>query len=150
MSHPHNGNLVPMQFPFFNFIDPYSREQPIDNEPPVRVKMAMEYLRHTTIKTMTRIVANDMEIFESEGQDLTTAESNAQASAANAVNDYIKGTLELTEVEKEDSRFNVVPKGKVGMYMKCFACFPPGPPNSNCSVCEGYGHILVFPARGKK
>lgn len=126
--------IGPMPFPFMGM--PSQEKQ----SPPPRVKVAMDLIQFLSMKTMTKVFVNEVGFHPEEGQSLTTAEANAQATACNMLNDYFLGKMKITEWEKSSER-------KIegtGTILQCFACAP-GPTKSSCKLCKGTGQLLVFP-----
>lgn len=128
---------------------------PMDNEPPARVKAALEFLSHAAHKASTRCAVNDIQISWHKGQALTVAESNVMADACSMLQDYFLGRLKPDIWEKErqeamrresnhchhhhDEEFEH--EGPPGRMMPCPSCPPEGP----CPFCYGTKKLVVFP-----
>lgn len=120
----------------------------LGNEVPARVHVAMEFLHRITIKTMPKVAVADMGRIEViDGQSLTTAESNAQATACNMLNDFFLGKLRSNDWEKEYvSNSKVIESSaddKPGTLLNCPACYPNTKPS--CNICHGLGTIMALP-----
>jgi len=76
---------------------------------PARVVAAMEFLDRLTHKTRTGAAINEDTIEKIDGQRLTTAESNAQATACNMLNDYFRGKMRPNYWERARPGIVVVP-----------------------------------------
>lgn len=135
-------------FPVFQARDFQQQSRPGD-EVPARVRLAMEYLAHCTVKTMTRGMANDVGFDTVPGQELTDEEASAHGTACLLIQSYFRGRLKPSHVEHlvldamEDQRECPRPDS-AGMLMKCFACAP-SPPQPGCPFCHGQGEVIVYP-----
>ncbi len=112
--------------------------------PPARVIVAMEFLSMLTNKTAVRAVSNELSIEQISGQELTTAERNAQATACNVIGDYLRGTLSPNYWEKEVRTRETKGRGQI---VGCFIC-PSSAPIPSCRFCRGYGTVIVTPTAG--
>lgn len=115
-------------------------------EEPARVRIALEVLQHLSFKTMIRAAVNDLAIEQIDGQELTTGESNLQATACNFLNDYLAGKMKPDRLERVRERLAYTsPVGdELGMLIRCFNCAPQ-PPSPTCPFCHGKGNVLVYP-----
>lgn len=109
---------------------------------PARVRFALEYLQSLTVKTMERPVVWESGYDTVPGQALTKAELNAQASAANVINDYFNGRLDLDRFEAMDRVDKETPL-EGGCPLKCGRM-------ESCPACKGSGKVLIYPLRGKE
>ncbi len=93
---PPPGMPMPFPFPFPGSMWGGSPPGMIidNNEPPARVKIALEYLHSLTHKTMTRGMVNDVGFDTIEGQQLSIPELEAQSAACKMLTSYFKGKLE--------------------------------------------------------
>lgn len=127
--------------------------------PPGRVQVALEYLMLTSSKTMTRAAVSDNAIQLIDGQVLTTAEANTQATACNVLNEYLLGKLKPTyweRIPKERISYDVPDQHECpsdegrppfpSMFIRCFACA--GSSNDQCQFCLGTGHLIITPTPG--
>lgn len=121
-----------------------------NNQPPARIRAAMEFLQNLSQKTMSEVAANDVGFETIDGQKLTTAEANAQASACHLLSDYFLGTLELDRWEKTEieSKNRTLHNCGPGTLLTCIVCG--GSPKPDCVFCRGMGHFLVFPTSAGK
>ncbi len=119
---------------------------PMAPECPARVRAAMEFLQQLSFKQMVRGVATEHVIDVIPGQKLTTAEANAQASAANMLSLYFQGKLRVNFWEKlERDQMNTGFGGLgPGTPINCVNCIG-GAPKSKCPLCKGSGNLIVFP-----
>jgi hypothetical protein len=129
-----NGPFVLMQPPMQSQDTSYSRK-----EPPTRIQVALVFLQQLTSKTQPRVATNDISIERIEGQKLTTAEINAQATACNMLNDYFLGKLEPDVFDKTEEHLPESPES----YIRCFACGSHA--QAGCVFCCGSGTVLVRP-----
>lgn len=116
--------------------------------PPVRIRVAMEYLAYTAIKQMKHAAAHGLGVEIISGQQLSKAESNARESAANLLNDYFNGKMETDpwekgELEAENRRNARMMGGQAGAILRCIACGHT--PRENCPFCKGSGEVIMFP-----
>lgn len=58
---------------------------------PVRIRFALDFLIHLTMKTSPYVMRTNQGLESHSGQQLTHAELNAQASACHTLNDYFLG-----------------------------------------------------------
>lgn len=138
--HPHAFTPIPMMSPLvFNHHVPSQTS----TEPPARVKVALEFLAHLTLKTMPRVAINDLQIQEIDGQRLTAHEQTAQMTACEVLCDYFRGKLPVSRWEKPIvSEENSPPRGS--NIINCPACMP-GPARPSCYLCRGVGSVAVYP-----
>lgn len=125
----------------------YPQQQSRENDIPPRVRIALLYLNDITAKTMTRAAATEHQIQEIPGQELSKEEKLAQSNACALLSSYFAGSMELSELEKEEreDRKNPVHEA-AGTVMNCFSCESVGRgPNPRCKICRGTGLILVTP-----
>lgn len=136
-----------MNFPFLPFPIMPAPSQGSEIVPPARVRVALEFLSQISTKTMQKVAINEHQLEVLDGQKLTTAEANAQATAANLLSDYFHGKLKPDYWEERDD--NSLPSGdEPGLLIRCISC-EPGQPKQNCYLCQGLGKILIFPARNE-
>lgn len=113
----------------------------LGNEVPARVAFALRALEFFAAKASDRIAVNNVGFESFPGQELSHAEANAQASAANVLNVYFTGKLEpdlweeglLDRSGREDSK---------GVTMLCPNC-PRHAPVPECAYCGGCGRVTV-------
>ncbi len=138
--------------PFYPFLMSQLPEpQRPGDEVPARVRLAMEYLSHCTMKTMVRGMANDVGFDTIEGQKLTEEESSAHGVACLLLQKYFRGCLKPSASEHlvldamEDKQDDATSGS--GMLMRCFSCAP-NPPRPECPFCRGQGEVIVYPKGG--
>lgn len=150
MSNFHNqNNPMPMMFPvLMSPQEKHSGPSLSTNEVPARVRVAVEYLKQLTFKTMPQIAANEVGFETIDGQQLTQSETDAQASAAVLLRDYFAGSYTPDDREEKDAevarRVDQV-LGQRGLSVPCFQCHCDRMVMRNCPVCRGTGKVLVFP-----
>ena len=132
-----NQQVVPLMLPFPGNMPDVDRD-----EPPARIKVAMEYLAQVYFKTMPRAAVGSVGIEWAEMPKLSTAECNAKETAANLLVDYFRGNLELNVWEKGKLVNDVGDNDKPGALLQCIAC-PFGHPRPECKLCHGCGTIMV-------
>ena len=133
---------------FFPFLSMPALQQTSEVGPPARVTVALGFLAQISAKTMQKVAINEHQFEVLDGQKLTTAEANAQATAANLLSDYFHGKLKPDYWE--DQGDSHLPSGdKLGVIISCVACGP-GQVKQDCYLCQGLGKILVFPTSGGK
>ncbi len=114
--------------------------------PPLRIRVALDFLNQLSAKMAVRAACSESQVIELDGQKLTTAEANAQASACNLLVDYFLGSLKPDRWEKE--AFDRIQKEanplNMGTIINCFSCSP-NPPKPSCKFCHGGGSVLVVP-----
>lgn len=122
------------------------------SNPPPRVEVAMGFLRQLTMKQMPHCAVNDISIEWRDGEKLTTAEANAQATACHMLNDYFLGKWKLNHWEKiqsnailNETEGNCHGPEFMGKIISCFACPQNSPPRRDCVFCKGEGSVLVMP-----
>lgn len=133
---------MPMMMPGYH-APPPQRIQQLDY--PARIHAALEYLQYCMLKQLSRAAVNDISIEVIPGQKLSTAEANAQASAANLLSAYFQGRmainfwerLEASQLERE------APQG-TATTLHCPSCFGSSP-KRNCPICRGTGNIIAYP-----
>lgn len=111
-------------------------------EPPARVRAALVFLNDLTMKTMNRVAATEHQIQEVDGQKLTEDEGSAQATACHLLSSYFAGTLKPDYWESKNERH----AGNPGSVLRCFACADLREPMPECTLCNGAGRIVVYPA----
>jgi hypothetical protein len=123
----------------------------LGDTPPTRVLVAMEFLAFLSAKQQTRAASNAYQIELIKGLPLTTAESNAQASACNLLNDYFHGKVKSSPSDKLQKEVvldildgNIASNQSSGKVIKCFACGFDQPPKANCIFCDGSGGLVVY------
>ena len=107
--------------------------------PPVRVQVAMAYLRHLTSKTQAGAVPHGMGAVEIDGQKLVPAETAAQTAACELLKNYFKGDLPPTVWEEKDKEDDT--EGKTGRLVGCPFCRGK---DISCVFCEGRGNLLIY------
>lgn len=145
MNHRHNQPM-----PLTVITTPQPEMMRVENlEPPVRVQVAVAVLRELTGKTRSTCAINDLSIEIIDGQKLTHAEANLQASAANFLTDYLKGKDGCDKWEKEKVRVTYeMNESCHGTILNCFSCASLPQPLSTCKFCKGTGTVLVSPVVG--
>lgn len=141
------------QFPLFPGMmfhqQPPQAIQP--ERPPVRIRVAMEYLSMLDHKTMPRAAASDAVCIELEKTPLVIEEEKARVVALKLLETYFEGKYELSKLEKETEKKQ---KEKspltdritgAGMVLRCVGCGNRPAPTPTCVFCKGTGEILVFP-----
>ncbi len=116
--------------------------------PPVRIRMALEYLQYTTMKQMKQGAVTSMAIEFVNGQQLSKAEANARESAANLLSEYFSGKMEADQWEKGELDSEKVKSarlmgGQPGAILSCIACGTRRRPE--CPFCKGSGEVIMFP-----
>ena len=148
MSNSQQPAFFPMAFPIQG---PSVRE----DQPPARVRLAVDFLALLIHKQMPRAAVNDMAIEWAEGQKLTGPEVESHIAACDLLTDYFRGRLRSdpwekqlmnrerlrTELEKEQATAG---HGKTCLAMRCLNC-PTGHPRPDCVMCRGSGNVLVYP-----
>lgn len=126
---------------------------------PARVKVALQLLAALSFKTATKAVpGGEGEFHTIDGQSLTHAESNVQATACNLLNAYFLGKLRPDYWDKIVARqwqdeplpepvCSHGPEGP-GHFLRCISCSQT--PDDNCALCQGSGSIFIFPAKEGK
>mgnify|MGYP001574195025 CR=1 FL=1 len=153
MNNPSNspgnqGSPMPFMFPIMVNANQERGHGLQTNEVPARVQVALTYLKHLTIKTMTQVVANDVGFETVDGQELTKGESAAQDSAANLLRDYFAGAYLPDSCEErngEVERRVAAVLGQRGLSTPCYHCRGERSVMVQCPVCRGTGRVLVFP-----
>lgn len=132
--------------PIMFFSQPSAAIQPIqqqrDSVPP-RIRIAMEFLGNLTAKAMPRAAVADNQIEWADTPEISKAELNAQATAANLLNDYFLGRFEPDAMEKMERE-----KVKEGIAMVCPLCQRLGGATKECDFCRGAGRVKVAPHFG--
>jgi hypothetical protein len=123
---------------------PQQRESVQPQAPPARVRVALEFLRDLTFKTMPKVAINDVAIEDVPLQKLTAEEEAAQDAACFLLSSYFNGRLQLNVQEKSELEQSKRADGP-GVVMKCQLCYG-GPINPGCALCKGSGNVIVFPA----
>ena len=122
---------------------------------PARVRIAMQFLQSLTHKTMPKVAISETLIEQINGQELSTAERNAQATACNLINDYFLGKLKPDFWDKllvEDYQADCTQSAQEvsanpSRYLRCFSCLDEI--KTDCIICNGAGHVLITPVVGK-
>lgn len=139
-----------MNNPFQHFhMMPYAhqaqnRTLPI-NEVPARVNAAMEFLMQLTHKTAEKIAVHPMGSANYDGQLLTAAEMEAQASACKLLTQYFNGTMgsdqfetayrnALSQIAQEEAEER---PGRT----PCLCVIARGQALAACPMCRGTGEI---------
>lgn len=136
-----------MPFPFQYFL-PRPHQQQEEKEPPMRVRVAMDYLRLLTHKTSDGAVPHGVGAEVIAGQKLVPAETAAQTAACELLKIYFHGDLEpdVWEEKQQEEQNKVDEPGKL---ISCFLCQARSHVDPNCSICRGTGTILVYPTGGE-
>jgi hypothetical protein len=115
---------------------------------PARVRVALEYLSLLTSKTMVRAAVNDMAIQEIPGQELSSEEVTAQATACNMLSFYFAGKMPADYWERLDAEDRAYQRGEGGELSPCFNCrgINANTLTKNCHFCRGNGFVFVTPA----
>lgn len=127
------------------------QQQRNEDSPPVRVLVALSFLRDLAQKEMKRVAINDLQIQEIDGAVLTKDESNAKTAAHVMLGDYFRGTLEpdrLEAVQEQFARKELEQKEDSGKLLHCPSCVP-GSPSVGCRLCNGGGWCILIPAKGE-
>ncbi len=123
---------------------------PTHDEPPARVRTALEYLGLCTFKTLPRIAVNDMAIEQFDGMKLETDERDARDSACKLLKNYFDGKLSHTDAEAITLNNLDSSKDKGmgrGSYINCPACVQSkGMADPRCRLCQGVGEVIIYPA----
>lgn len=136
-----NGPNGGMMFPFF--MPQRQNQPPEEKEPPMRVRIAMDYLRLLTHKTSDGAVPHGVGAEVIPGQKLVPAETAAQTAACELLKTYFHGELELDAWEERDQELkDTLGPGKL---MSCLLCQSKNGPDPSCTLCRGAGTILVYP-----
>lgn len=118
--------------------------QPLADDVPARVRLALEFLQHLTLKTMTKGMVNEVGFDTVPGQELTLEEASAQATACNLLRSYLRGRLRPSRAESLELLLMKEQAEGPGVLLNCFACSP-NPPQPSCPFCKGSGEVLVHP-----
>lgn len=146
-SNPSFGNFS--GFLPFPFMAPAWQQPAVpaaEEEPPVRVRVALAWLAACTNKTQGRLAVNDTSIEDFPGQSLSPEESDARAEAAEVVRQYLAGNLKLDRWERREfarSRFF----GQPATVLNCPHCNG-RTGDGSCNLCKGAGTVLAFPNVG--
>ena len=119
----------------------------LENDPPARVKLALEYLSQLLIKTMPRAAASEHTIEWAPEAKLSANEVAAQGAACSLLVKYFSGDLKPDgwETQRKQAGNKEIQKGgKVGTYMRCFGCAPEF--TGECNICNGRRTVLVIPS----
>ncbi len=132
--------LMPPQGPM-----PFPERYP-DN-PPARVRVALEVLAMFTHKQMTRAAVSDIAIETLPGQELTKAQRIAEASACHLLAEWFAGKLEASHTENvlvQAMKQNLDKEGEShrGHVLRCVAC---NGTDSSCHFCRGSGKVIIYP-----
>lgn len=125
---------------FFPMIFPFQQAPAPKDEPPARVRQAVEFLVLLTHKMMPRAAVNDLSIEWYEGQKLIGPEVEAQIAACDLLTRYFKGQFKADALEKKEPQ-------DWGSAINCPICL--GRINEDCEVCQGKGRVLIKPMGGK-
>lgn len=109
-------------------------------QPPARVRVAVEFLQNLNFKTMDRIAVTDIEACCFDGDELSPTEECARDAACDLLTDYFMGKLkpslwEQKAISDKDPRSG-------GMVIRCMACGTVV--QQDCIFCKGTGSLLVF------
>lgn len=125
---------------------PYNHPHPVErqDEPPVRVQVAIKLLEHFTQKTQEVVAIGPMSTETVPGQKLTNDEVNVRSTACSLLTDYLQGRMNLNrwekaefEKKKKDQNFKTV--------MDCPLCRQAGTVRPQCELCNGAGRVSVCP-----
>ncbi len=138
-----------MNPPQLMLIGPHQLPQPPQRmeEPPARVKVAMDYLRDLTMKTMPQVAVNGMEIREIDLTRLTSGETSVQSTACDLLKQYFTGSLQPDHWERQQGEFGGELNRRAGMLLRCPSCLG-DMSKPDCLVCKGAKDVIVFPAAG--
>lgn len=145
-----------MPGPFFMIQPPWAHQGPenrselFETVVPARVEKAMQFLAMLTNKTRTSAAVSENQIETIPGQTLTEEEQTASATACNLLSAYFAGKLPPDQweqmryeaLEKQNSQIGKVSHVKTGRVLHCLVCQGR---DSQCSLCEGTGKIMVTP-----
>lgn len=135
----------PNNFPFGFWMPRGGQQPPEDREPPMRIRVAMDFLRLVTHKTSDGAVPHGVGAEHIEGQKLVPAETAAQTAACELLRNYFRGELKpdvWEEKAKEEKKEN--PAG-VGRLISCVLCSGKQRPDPDCVFCKGMGTLLIYP-----
>jgi hypothetical protein len=129
---------------------------PMLNEPPARVRMAMDFSLTMAKRASPMIAVNELRIEEIQPAKLTTHEHAAWNAACVALTDYFNGSLDLDVFEDAlvDGIEVETTRRRMGQRMICGVChgekvlLDNDKQQRTCGLCEGAGMILVIPQFG--
>lgn len=131
---------MPVPWPFAPFYQPQA-ERVIEQQPPQRVKVAMEYLYYLASKTTDKAAPHGLGCEVIDGQKAAPAETAAQTAACELLRNYFRGDLEPDWYEEAIEMENLPPGGTL---LNCPVCNEMGgKPREDCPVCKGCGQIIV-------
>ena len=111
--------------------------------PPVRTLLAKQFLEYLTEKQVKRPIPESVdstgrqEFKILDGQKPTTEEEAAGVAAANVLEHYFKGDLQMNDWEKAD--MVLAPTAE----MQCVCTLDGGQPQRLCPFCGGRGKMLL-------
>lgn len=128
---------------------------PDHNEPPARIRVAMELLAMFTVKTTDKVIpSGEFNCHTLDGQKLTEQEEIARSRACIMLQDYFLGRMEPNTWEQKllDPPKGLTPVGnQPGRVIVCFHCASSsGTPKRSCVFCKGTGMLLIYPTEGEK
>lgn len=136
MSGPQQPAFFPMAFPMPNTTAPR-------DEPPARIRLAVDFLALLIHKQMPRAAVNDISIEWAEGQKLIGSEVEAQIAACDLLTRYFEGKLRPDIFERQETE-------DLGAIIRCPCCFAQAATDGTvCDVCEGRGRVFIKPVGGK-
>jgi hypothetical protein len=141
----------------YPFLIPYpsggNQQNPLnllDNDPPARIKVALDFLSQMTVKVMPRAAANNISIEWSTPPKLNANEIAAQGAACSLLVKYFSGDLEADGWEdqrKKAANISMKPKKQPGTLMRCFGCAPEF--TGDCHICGGRRTLMVYPGEDR-
>lgn len=134
----------PQQPAFFPMAFPMPSAPALRDEPPARIRMAVDFLALLIHKQMSRAAVNDISIEWAEGQKLIGSEIEAQIAACDLLTKYFEGKLRPDVFEKRETE-------DLGAIIRCPGCFAQGNADGTvCDVCCGRGRVYIKPVGGKR
>lgn len=133
----HQGQ--PPYYPYYPFVVPQQQQATYRaGEPPIRVRVALEFLRHLTDKTAEYAAGNQMSLEWGGAQKLTLRETEAQSEALNLLGRYFRGDLSPDVWERYTMVVNTIGI-RAGTPFLCHEC---GGKAKGCEMCRGAGTLL--------
>lgn len=112
------------------------QQQLLAEAAPAKVRFALDFLCHLTLKTAPYVMRVNGAIDAIDGQQLSKAELNAQASAANLLNDYFVGKWKAPMERRRKMIKSKLPPMTCNCLGKC----------PTCEFCNGSGKVIITPA----
>lgn len=135
---------------------PSNQAGPLLNEPPARVRMAMDFSLSMARRASPMVAVNDLHIEEIKTAKLTGHEQAAWDAACVALADYFNGKLDLDVFEDvlvEGMEVETT-RRRMGKRLVCGVChgekflLDQDKQKRTCGLCDGAGMILVIPQFG--